>query len=267
MSAKRPFFLGLCLSTLLLGAASESRAQWDSSAFTYYRLGGQARRNAYHELIFQGLQIRQKEELARAELARVKSMIKFQHRYTSLRLPGSSLPSASAPSSLAGGSLAASANVLPSNLGLTQRDVDAMRAHYEALAQFHTLRREEFDRRNPPKHFASAPPVPIDRSSGRVAWPALLREDSRFREDVRKVNQSLAAWTQDGCDPTSLAAIRVRKTLEKMTRDLRVMQATGVIDQTAYNVTRAFLERTAFETQCAGHEEARGVTAELAWAR
>ena len=98
-------------------------------------------------------------------------------------------------------------------------------------------------------------------------WPALLQEDSHFSEDVQRVNQGLAKWAQDGRDPTSVAALRVRKTIKNMMQDLLVMRATGRIDQTAYNVARAFLERTAYETQFTGREGARDVTADFAWAR
>jgi hypothetical protein len=267
MYARRSFFLGLCISALWLCAASESRAQWGNPAFMHGSVGGQARRNLYHALKLQGLQIRQQEELARADVARVRSMAQFERRYASLKLPGWSWQSASMATSLARGDGSASASVSLSNLGLTQQDVDAMRAHEESLAQFHSLRREQLERRNPPQRFARASSFQVDRTSGRIVWPALLRDDSRFSDDVRKVNQGLVQWTQDGCDPTSLAAIRVRKTIEKMTRDLSVMQATGVIDQTAYSVACTFLQRTAYETQSAGSEDARDVTANLAWAR
>jgi hypothetical protein len=268
MNVKRSFFLSLYISTLLLGAASESRAQWGNPTFMQHRVGSQARRNLYHALKVQGLQIRQQEELARADLARAKSMIKFESRYTTLKLPGSSWQSANAAaSSLVGVDRTQSAAVPQSTLGLTRRDVDAMREHYEALSQFHMLRREQYDRRNPQKQVAGASPFQLDRTTGSMVWPALLRDDSRFSEDVQRVNQSLVTWTQDGCDPTSLAAIRVRKTIEKMARDLLVMRAAGLIDQTAYNVACTFLQRSAYETQCAGNEGARDVTADLARAR
>ncbi len=267
MSARRSFYLGLCISTLLLVAASESRGQWGNPTFMQHRVGSQARRNYYHALKVQGLQIRQQEELARAELARVKSQIEFEQRYTSLKLPGSSWQSANTAAALSGVDRTQPAAVPQSNLGLTRRDVDAMREHYEALADFHALRRAQFDRRNPPKQFANASPPQVDQTSGSVAWPALLRDDTRFSADVLRVNQGLVTWTQDGCDPTSLGALRVRKTIEKMARDLLVMRATGLIDQTAYNVAYTFLQRTAYETQFAGSEAAYGVTANLAQAR
>ena len=122
-------------------------------------------------------------------------------------------------------------------------------------------------RRSSQRQVASSSPSFVDGRSGSVAWPALLREDSRFSDDVRRVSQDLAKWTRDGRDPTSLAAVRVRKTIEKMMRDLLAMRATGLIDQTAYNVARAFLARTAYETQFTGSEETRDITANLARAR
>ena len=95
---------------------------------------------------------------------------------------------------------------------------------------FRSLRREHLSAEILRSSVASASSFQIDRTSGSVVWPALLRDDSRFSEDVRKVNQGLVKWTQDGCDPTSLGALRVRKTIEKMTRDLLVMRTTGLID-------------------------------------
>lgn len=267
MFDKKWVIANLFIGAVLLASASDAAAKGGNPTFMNYHVGGQARRNAYHALKAQGLQTRLQEAFARAELARVRSMMEFERRYASLKLPGSSWQSANATSSLADNGRGQSGTSPDRNLGLTQRDVDAMREHYEALAEFHTLRREQTTSRSPHKRVASSLPGQVDRTSGRVVWPALLREDSRFSEDVQRVEEDLAKWVQDSRDPTSLAALRVRKTVEKMMRNLLVMLATGRIDQAAYNVARAFLERTAHETQCTGSEGARDVTADFAWAR
>lgn len=254
----------LLIGTLLLGAASDAAAQGGNPNYMNHFVGRQARHNLYLQLRIQGKQLRTQEELARAEVARVKSQAKFERKYASLKLPGSSWQSANTAPSLADSESTQSSTVPHSNLGLTKRDVDAMREHYAALADMRELRREQITGRSSRKQVARSLPSQLDRTSGEVAWPALLVDDSRFQEDVQRVNQGLASWAQHGHDPTSLAALRVRQTIEKMTRDLLVMRGTGLIDEAAYNTTRTFLKSTAYETQLADGKESSDITADLA---
>ena len=235
-----------------------------NSSYMYHYVGRALRHNAYQQARLQGMQIRLQQERVRAELAWVKHQNKIERKYASLKMPQSSWRSANS-ASLPGDSVATQPTVTTSkSLLLDKQDVEALRTHYDALAEIQVLRREQIIRRSPRKQVTRPLPSQFDRESGSVSWPALLTDNPRFREDVQHMNRLLADWAQYDHDPTSLAAIQVRKTIGRMTRDLLTMQVKGHIDKRAYDVTREFLENTAYETQFSRSAESGHVTDTLA---
>jgi hypothetical protein len=166
---------------------------------------------------------------------------------------------------LVGGSAATQARVTTGRSLLPDKHgVEALREHYDALAGIRALRREQIMRRSPRKQVTRPLPSQFDRATGRVSWPALLTDSPQFREDVQQMNKLLANWAQYDHDPTSLAAIQVRKTVVRMTRDLRTMLGKDLIDKTAYELTREFLENAAYETQFSSRQHSGSITETLA---
>jgi hypothetical protein len=214
--------------------------------FMNHYVGRAERQNAYQRARLQGLQIHLQQELVRGEIARVRHRQDLERRFRRLKQP---LPPGNNDSVEVGqdSSLASLAN----SSFLNQRDVTAWRDHYDALGQIHTLINEQISRRNVTRQPPPLVPNQFDRATGSAAWPALLTTATNLRFATYRLSQLLAEWSAAGNDPTSPAAIEARQVIRTLTTDLAKMAVAGDIDETAYRISRDFLNSAANETKFA----------------